>query len=81
MDKKETHENDPKEVKWMGISAFENDSNNALSSQDGQIREEYCDGVKDILENQQFPWRYGETKVNGRNLCQRGVTITHIEAS
>ena len=56
----------------MEISAFEDDSNNALSSQDG---------VKDILENQQFPWRYGETKVKGRNLCQLGVTITHIEAS
>ena len=32
MDKKETHENDLKEVKCMGISAFENDSNNVLSS-------------------------------------------------
>ena len=81
MDKKDIHENDPKEVKCMGISAFENDSNNVLSSQDGQKREECCDGVKDILENQQFPWRYGETKVKGRNLCQLGVTITHIEAS
>ena len=56
----------------MEISAFEDDSNNALSSQDG---------VKDILENQPFPCRYGETKVKGRNLCQLGVTITHIEAS
>ena len=36
MDKKDTHENDPKEVKCIGISAFENESNNVLSSQDGQ---------------------------------------------
>ena len=81
MYKKVTHENDPKEVKCMGISAFENDSKNILSSQDCQKREECCDVVKNILENQQFPWQYGKTKVKGRNLSQLGVTITHIEAS
>ena len=52
MDKKETHENDLKEVKCMGISAFENDSTNVLSSQDGQKREECWDGIKDTPENQ-----------------------------
>ena len=66
----------------MGLTAFEKDFTNPLSSHDGTKREECWDGIKETLENNQFPWSYGALwgYVGGKGChdpCNFGITAHH----
>ena len=69
------------DLRKIAHKPFETAVTNFLTNQDGTKRVEYWNGVKDLLANQQLPWFHGTQKVRGRNICQSGVTVIHINTS
>ena len=62
----------------MNLSTYNGDITTYLTSKNSESRQTCWDGIAESLDTQDFTWHKTNNGVKGRNICQLGIVVTHI---